>query len=138
MHMARRRSSGPACGRFLVTATLGRVAGRRGPPPRRNGGRAGRIGASGRRLGGVEMTGSGDTSFTSSTSFTSFDLSGKVAVVTGGSRGLGRAMSMAFAGHGASVVIPHPKAVAGAPLRAEVGAAPGAPALGRACRLVHT
>ena len=34
-----------------------------------------------------------------------FDLSGKVAVVTGGSRGLGREMVLAFATHGADVVI---------------------------------
>jgi len=34
-----------------------------------------------------------------------FDLTGKVAVVTGGSRGLGREMAMAFAEHGADVVI---------------------------------
>lgn len=34
-----------------------------------------------------------------------FDLSGKVAVVTGGSRGLGRQMVLAFADHGADVVI---------------------------------
>jgi NAD(P)-dependent dehydrogenase (short-subunit alcohol dehydrogenase family) len=36
---------------------------------------------------------------------TLFDLSGKVAVVTGGSRGLGREMVLAFAEHGADVVI---------------------------------
>ena len=35
----------------------------------------------------------------------SFDLSGKVAVVTGGSRGLGREMVLAFAAQGADVVI---------------------------------
>lgn len=35
----------------------------------------------------------------------SFDLTGKVAVVTGSSRGLGKAMAAALAAHGASVVI---------------------------------
>lgn len=34
-----------------------------------------------------------------------FDLSGKVAVITGGSRGLGLAMAQAFAAHGADLVI---------------------------------
>ncbi len=34
-----------------------------------------------------------------------FDLSGKVAVVTGGSRGLGKEMVLAFAEHGADVVV---------------------------------
>lgn len=34
-----------------------------------------------------------------------FDLTGKVALVTGGSRGLGREMVLAFAAHGADVVI---------------------------------
>src|SRR5689334_22251342 len=34
-----------------------------------------------------------------------FDITGKVAVVTGGSRGLGRSMALAFADHGADVVI---------------------------------
>lgn len=34
-----------------------------------------------------------------------FDLSGKVALVTGGSRGLGKAMARVFAEHGADVVI---------------------------------
>ncbi len=34
-----------------------------------------------------------------------FDLTGRVAIVTGGSRGLGREMALAFADHGADVVI---------------------------------
>jgi len=34
-----------------------------------------------------------------------FDLTGKIALVTGGSRGLGREMVRAFAAHGADVVI---------------------------------
>ena len=34
-----------------------------------------------------------------------FDLSGQVALVTGGSRGLGRQMVLGFAAHGASVVV---------------------------------
>ena len=40
-----------------------------------------------------------------STTTSLFDLSGRVAVVTGGSRGLGREMVLAFAAHGADVVI---------------------------------
>src|SRR5262245_42466970 len=34
-----------------------------------------------------------------------FDLSGKVALITGGSRGLGRQMALAFADHGADLII---------------------------------
>ena len=34
-----------------------------------------------------------------------FDLSGKTAIITGGSRGLGQQMALAFADHGANVVV---------------------------------
>ena len=34
-----------------------------------------------------------------------FDLTGKVALITGGSRGLGRQMALAFADYGAEVII---------------------------------
>lgn len=59
-----------------------------------------------------------------------FSLEGKVAVVTGGSRGLGRAMVMAFAEHGAEVVIASRKEDACVALAAEVAAATGRHALG--------
>ena len=61
-----------------------------------------------------------------------FDLTGKVAVVTGGSRGLGREMVLAFAEHGADVVIASRKADACEALAAEVTATTGRRALGTA------
>jgi len=51
-----------------------------------------------------------------------FDLSGKVVLVTGGSRGLGRAMALGFAAHGADVIIASRKFDACEAVAAEVRA----------------
>lgn len=59
-----------------------------------------------------------------------FDLSGRVAVVTGGSRGLGREMVLAFAEQGADVVIASRKVDACVALADEVTARTGRDALG--------
>jgi NAD(P)-dependent dehydrogenase (short-subunit alcohol dehydrogenase family) len=58
-----------------------------------------------------------------------FDLTGKVCLVTGGSRGLGREMVRAFAEHGADVVIASRKLDACEALAAEVEATTGRAAL---------
>jgi NAD(P)-dependent dehydrogenase (short-subunit alcohol dehydrogenase family) len=63
-----------------------------------------------------------------------FDLSGKVALVTGGSRGLGREMVLAFARAGADVVIASRKADACEQTAAEVEAL-GRRALAHACHV---
>jgi NAD(P)-dependent dehydrogenase (short-subunit alcohol dehydrogenase family) len=54
-----------------------------------------------------------------------FDLTGKVAVVTGGSRGLGREMAQAFAEHGADVVIASRKLDACEAAAAEIASSTG-------------
>jgi NAD(P)-dependent dehydrogenase (short-subunit alcohol dehydrogenase family) len=59
----------------------------------------------------------------------SFDLTGKVALVTGGSRGLGRAMVAGFAQAGADVIIASRDAAACAAYASEVSAATGRRAL---------
>lgn len=64
-----------------------------------------------------------------------FDLTGKVAVVTGGSRGLGRAMVLAFAEAGADVVIASRKLPACEELAGEVVERTGRQALAVACHV---
>jgi NAD(P)-dependent dehydrogenase (short-subunit alcohol dehydrogenase family) len=64
-----------------------------------------------------------------------FDLTGKVALVTGGSRGLGREMVRAFAAAGADVVIASRKLGNCEELAAEVRATTGRDALAVACHV---
>jgi NAD(P)-dependent dehydrogenase (short-subunit alcohol dehydrogenase family) len=63
-----------------------------------------------------------------------FDLSGKVALVTGGSRGLGREMALAFARAGADVIVASRKADACRSTAAEIEAI-GRHALAHACHV---
>src|SRR3954447_26110388 len=65
----------------------------------------------------------------------SFDLTGKVAVVTGGSRGLGRSMCLAFAAHGASVVVASRKQEPCDQLAEEIRSTTGRDAIGVACHV---
>ncbi|MBW2281017.1 MAG: SDR family oxidoreductase [Deltaproteobacteria bacterium] len=64
-----------------------------------------------------------------------FDLSGRVAVVTGGSRGLGREMVLGFARHGADVVIASRKLDGCQALAKEVEGETGRRALPVACHV---
>jgi NAD(P)-dependent dehydrogenase (short-subunit alcohol dehydrogenase family) len=64
-------------------------------------------------------------------------LDGRVAVVTGGSRGLGREISLAFARAGAIVVVASRKEDACVALAAEITAETGREALGVGCHVGH-
>src|SRR5258705_13366482 len=66
-----------------------------------------------------------------------FDLSGKVALVPGGSRGLGRAMVLAFAQAGADVIIASRKLASCEATAEEVRTATGRRALPVACHVGH-
>jgi NAD(P)-dependent dehydrogenase (short-subunit alcohol dehydrogenase family) len=68
---------------------------------------------------------------------TSPALAGKVALITGGSRGLGREMSLAFAAAGAEVAIASRKMDACEALADEITRATGRRALGAACHVGH-
>jgi NAD(P)-dependent dehydrogenase (short-subunit alcohol dehydrogenase family) len=73
---------------------------------------------------------------TAGTAVNLFDLTGKVALVTGGSRGLGREMVLALARAGADVVVSSRKVEACATVAAEVEAI-GRSALPVACHVGH-
>lgn len=66
-----------------------------------------------------------------------FDLTGKVALVTGGSRGLGLSMVRAFAAAGADVVVSSRKLEACEAVATEITATTGRRALALACNVGH-
>jgi NAD(P)-dependent dehydrogenase (short-subunit alcohol dehydrogenase family) len=66
---------------------------------------------------------------------TPFDLTGKVAIVTGSTKGIGRAMVQGLAEAGASVVVSSRKQELCDQVAAEVAASTGQPTLGLACHV---
>ena len=64
-----------------------------------------------------------------------FDMTGRVAVITGGSRGLGKHMARAFAEHGATVVIASRKADVCVALADQITKETGQKALGVGCHV---
>jgi len=66
-----------------------------------------------------------------------FDITGKVALVTGGSRGMGRAMAFGFARAGADVIVASRKLDACENVASEIAAETGRRALGVACHVGH-
>ncbi|CAA0091700.1 3-oxoacyl-[acyl-carrier-protein] reductase FabG [Mycolicibacterium vanbaalenii] len=66
-----------------------------------------------------------------------FDLTGKVAVVTGSTRGLGREIAFGLAHAGADVVVSSRKAASCEAVAAEIAAATGVKAIGIACHVAE-
>jgi NAD(P)-dependent dehydrogenase (short-subunit alcohol dehydrogenase family) len=66
-----------------------------------------------------------------------FDLTGKTALITGGSRGLGRAMADAFAAHGADVIVASRKLESCERAAEEIEAKHGRRAVPVACNVSH-